>query len=146
MCQRRRAGKDLAKLLHGFQSGFIIHTRKGFPLIEHFAVAIELAMIVWLELRIARQLARQQSASQRHTDDDSHVSPFGFRKEQFRRSMAKHVENDLHALHAGKFDGLERFFDFLDADAVVTNFAGRLQSVQHAKHFGSIENVGGRAM
>jgi len=79
--ERGPARQHFAQLLHRFQAGLVIHAGECLALVEHLAMAIELAMVVGFELRIARQLAGQKPAGQRHAHDDAHVSPFGFLEE-----------------------------------------------------------------
>ena len=67
-------------------------------------------------------------------------------KEQVRGALAENVENDLHRLDVWKFDGLDGFLDFFNADAVMPEFSGRDEVVQNLKNFGHVINLGGRAM
>ena len=45
------------------------------------------------------------------------------REEQLGRALAEDVEDDLHRLHAGILDGLERLFHLFHADAVIAQLA-----------------------
>src|SRR4029077_7156030 len=50
-----------------------------------------------------------------------------------RGTLAETVENDLHGLHVGELDRLERFFNLLDAHTVIANFARRHQVIQYSE-------------
>ena len=67
-------------------------------------------------------------------------------KEEFQGALAKDVEDNLHRLDAGVFDGLERLLDFLDADAVVPNFARPLEIVERGKGFRLVIDSSRRAV
>ena len=60
--------------------------------------------------------------------------------------MAKHVEDDLHALHVRIVHRLESLFRRLDAHAVVAQLAGRHEIVEHAEHFRPVVHVVRRAV
>ncbi len=103
-------------------------------------------MIVAGELRITTQLAREQTARQRHSRQNAYVAPLGLLKEESGRAQAQHVEDDLHGLDIGILNRLERLFDLLHADAVVLNLAGLHQIIQRLEHLGAVVHLGGRAV
>src|SRR5271156_1907254 len=67
-------------------------------------------------------------------------------KEQIRRTLAKAIEDDLHALHVGILDRLERLFYPLHANAVEADLARVHQVIEHAKNLGMIISIGRRTM
>ena len=103
-------------------------------------------MIVGRELRLARQLAGQHSAGQRHARQNADLLARRLREEQIRRTLPEAVEDDLHRLHVGILDRLERLLHALHADAVVANLAGLHQPVERAEDLGPVIDIGGRAM
>src|ERR1017187_4577412 len=52
-------GGESLQYLHGFQSGFVVHTRESFAAVEGFAVTVELAVIVGTEFRLFGHLPGQ---------------------------------------------------------------------------------------
>ena len=66
------------------------------------------------------------------------AAPCGFAKKHVPRLVAKHVEDDLHRLHARVLEGLEGFVDFLDAHAVMLKFAYPLQIIEDCEHLGNV--------
>ena len=62
------------------------------------------------------------------------------------RALAEAVEDDLHCLHVGKLDRLQRFLNFLHAHAVIANFAGAHQIIQDGEGLGPRIEFGRRAV
>src|ERR1041385_333312 len=111
-----------------------------------FAVAVEVAVVVGGELRIRAQLAGEHTAGQRGTRQNAHAFFFGLGKKSVRRLLPEAIKNDLHRLHVGIFDGLERLFHLLHAHAVVADLPCLDQIVEHAKNFGAIVEFGRRTV
>src|SRR3954471_5194450 len=103
-------------------------------------------MIVGGKCRIGSQLAAQHSAGQRHSCQYPDLLLLRLLKKQLRRTLAKTIENNLHALNIGKFDGFQSFLDSLDADAVVANPPFLHQAIQHSENLRMVVRVSGRAM
>jgi len=96
-------------------------------------VAVEVAVIVGGELRIARELAGEHAARQRDPRQNPNPPLPGLLEEQVRGPVAETVEDDLHRLHIGKLDGFQSFLDALHAHAVVTDLARLHQAVERAE-------------
>src|SRR5579871_2800869 len=84
------------------------------------------------------QLAGKQSAGQRDPSENADFLLLSTREEKLRRALAKTVEDDLHRLNVGEFDGFEGLFDFLYANAVVADLAGSNQIVEDTEHLRAI--------
>ena len=93
-----------------------------------------------------RHLARQHPRRQRQARQDADLAARGLGEEQLGRALAEDVVDDLHRLHAGELDGLQRLLDPLDADAVEAELARLHQIVEHAEDLGLVVDVGGRAV
>ena len=109
-------------------------------------MAVELAMVVLGEAGLRAELAGQQPAGQRHAHDHRHAAPLGLAEEQFGRTQAEHVVDDLHAGHARELDGLERFLHAFDADPVARDLAALDQAIEALEDLRAVIGVGGRAM
>src|SRR5690606_31982605 len=114
---------------------------KGFALVEGFAVAIVAAMIARFELGRAVELARQKPARQRQPRQNADLLGAGLLKKELGGTLPKQVVDDLHRSDAGVFDGLERFFDSLDADSIVTQLAALLELVQSIEDLWHVVNI-----
>ena len=91
-------------------------------------------------------LACEQSARQRNPGQNAYIPEFRLRKEKLSGSLAEQIEDNLNRGDARILNGLKRFFDLLNADAVVLNLAGFLQVVECSKHLGLVVHLGWRAM
>ena len=74
------AGRSVRSSSTASKSDAIVDAGKSLAHIEGLAVAIEIAMIVRCEGRIATQLSRQQATGKRHTRQDADALFFGARK------------------------------------------------------------------
>ena len=66
--------------LHGAEARFVVDAGKRFADVERLAVAVELAVIGRFELRVATQLAGEQSGGQRHAGQDADFAPLALRR------------------------------------------------------------------
>ena len=94
----------------------------------------------------ARQLAGQQPRRQRQAREHADLAALGLGEEQLGRALAEHVVDDLHRLHAGVLDRLQRILDALDADAVEPHLPGLHQVVEDPEHLGLVVDVRRRAV
>ncbi len=92
------------------------------------------------------KLARKQTAGQGNARQDANLLELGLGEEELRRTLAKAVEDDLHALHVGVFHRLKRLFHALDADPVEADLARMHQVVEHAEDLGMVIGIGRWAM
>ena len=97
-------------------------------------------------LLLAGHLAGQHPRRQRQPRQDADLLLARLGEEEVGRPLAEDVVDDLHRLHAGVLDRLERLLDPLDADAVEADLAGLDQVVAEAEHLGVVVEVGGRAV
>jgi len=91
----------MAGSVHGLEPCLEIDAEKCFALVERLAVAIEVPVVVFREPPGGRPLPGQQPGGERHACEDAHLAFLCFGKEQFRRTLAEEVENDLHRLGVG---------------------------------------------
>src|SRR5208337_4508060 len=98
---------ECANFFHGGERRLVVDTRKGFADIELFAVAIEVAMVVGGELRIAREFAGEHAARKRHSRQDADTFRKRLSQEKIGRPLTEAVEDDLHGLYVGIFDSLQ---------------------------------------
>src|SRR5437660_11065795 len=103
-------------------------------------------MIRRLEGTRTRQFATQHPGREWQSCKNTHSSALSFGEEEIARALPKHIENDLHGLHGREFDRLERFFDFLNTDAVVSQLAGFDELVEHAENLWHVVNFHRRTM
>ncbi|EGE55689.1 hypothetical protein RHECNPAF_8900105 [Rhizobium etli CNPAF512] len=137
---------QLAHLFHRLQANLEGHAGKGLADIEGFAVAVEIAVVVAGKMRLAADLAGEQTACERHAGDDRHVFAACFGKEQVVGALAEDIVDDLDANDAGIFDRLQPVFDLFDADAIALDLAGLLQRVETIEDLGLIEHLTRRAV
>src|ERR1700674_300359 len=97
LSRRSTGGHQLSQGFDRLQPSLIGNARKGLAGIEGLTIAIETAMIVGGKLTIAAQLAGEQAARERYPGDDCDVALPCEVEEAFSRTLAKHVEDDLHA-------------------------------------------------
>src|SRR5690606_40241137 len=100
------------------QADFVRHAGEGLAHVEGLAVAVEVAVVAFLEAGIGAELAAEHAAGQWHPRDHRHAAALGLAEEQLRRTQAEHVEDDLHAGDVRILDRLERLLDALDAHAI----------------------------
>ena len=99
-------------------------------------------MVLALEGARRSEFAGQHPGRKRQAGQNSDAAPLGFSEEQFAGPLAKNVEDNLHRLHARKFDGLEGLLHFLDAHSIMAQLAGVHQLVQNPEYLGQVENRG----
>src|SRR5271165_956928 len=135
-----------ADLFYGIEADIEIHSGKSFAYIKRGTVTIEVAVIVGREGGIATEFAGKETARQRHACQDANLLPFGLREEEFRGPLAEAIEDDLHGLDIRVLDCFQRFLDLFDADAVIAEFAGFYQIIEHGEDFGAVIDFRGRTM
>src|SRR5690554_6243342 len=67
-------GQSLPKRSYRLQAQIVIDARKGFPLIKSFSLAIEVAVIAGIKLRIGTELPGQETAGQGHTHNNADLT------------------------------------------------------------------------
>ena len=92
-------GHERPQLVHRLEPCFVWNAGERLSLVERFAVAVELAVIVGREHRVGPQLAGQQAARERHAREDADLALLRLGKHALRRLLPEHVEDDLHGLH-----------------------------------------------
>src|ERR1700722_6850097 len=142
--RHRRASAQRAEFLDRRKTRFIGYVRESLADVEGLAVAIELAMVGILELRIGPELTGKKAAGERHARDYGDLFGFSRREKSLYRALAENVEDDLDAGHAGIFDCLQSLFDPLYADPVIQDLALFHQRVETLENFRAIIEVGGR--
>src|SRR4029077_15632213 len=132
----RRAGRhQLADLLDGFEGYVVVHAGEGLAYIERCAVAVEVAVVVGGEGRVAAELAGEQAAGQRDAGKNADLLLLRLREEDFGGTLPEAVEDDLHGLDIGILDRFQGLFDLLDADAVVADFPRFHEVVEDGEDF-----------
>ena len=143
----RALGDQRAQLLDRRQADLERDAREGLAAIERRAVAVEVAVVV------ARRTCSWRVILPASIPDDSGsrarmptLRRRASAKKQVGRALAEDVVDELHRLHAGVLDRLQRLLDPLDADAVEADLAGLHQVVEHAERLGVVVDVGRRAV
>src|SRR5690606_18637128 len=144
--QGRAFRHQRTQLLHRCQADLVGHAGEGLADVEGLAVAVEVAVVAFLEAGIRAELAAEHAAGQRYARDHRHAAALGLGEEQLRRAQAEHVEDDLHAGDVRVFDRLEGFLDALDAHAVARDRAALDQPLQVFEQLRVVVGVGRRAM
>ena len=93
--QRRTVGHERAQLLDHLQAGFVVDASKSLAAVERLAAAVEPAVIVRRELRVAGHLAREQARGEWDTGDDPDVLALRLFEEEPGGPLAEDVEDDL---------------------------------------------------
>jgi hypothetical protein len=81
---RRALGNQRAQLLHRVEPDIERHARKRLAEVECLAAAVEVAVVVGAEGRLARVAAGQQPRRQRHPCDDPNLPAGDLGEEQLR--------------------------------------------------------------
>ena len=144
--ERRPRRRERAQGFHRLQARLEIQPGKGLPHIKSLAMPVEGAVVIRRECAGPRQLAGQHAGGKRQPRQNPHPPPPGFAKKQLARTLAENVEDNLHGLHARKFNRLERVLHLFHAHAVVADFAGFGEIIQNVEHLRHVENLLGRAM
>ena len=93
-----------AQLFDRLHAAFVINASECLAPIERLAMAIEGAMIVRLELALRVQFVGKHPRCQRHARENAHTPFLGLAEKQIRRTLPKHIEDDLHRLHTWIFN------------------------------------------
>src|SRR5260370_395458 len=105
-----------------------------------------------LECAVHRSLSPRpwsdQSAleSQPHARENAHTSFLGLAEKQLRRTLPKDVEDDLHRLHPGIFNRLQRLFDPFHTHAVAANLALSDKVIERREQFRIVVNLSRRTV
>src|SRR6266852_1009599 len=98
-------------------------------------MAIIGAVVSGGKVRVGAQFAGKQTTSQGHTHDNANLAFTRSREELLLRLEAKHVEDNLYALHIGILYSCERLRDGFDAHTVITDLALLHQFIKDGKDF-----------
>src|SRR5690606_518054 len=85
-------------------------------------------------------------ACQRHTYDHGDVARSCLAKEQHCGALPEDIVDDLNRDDVRILDGLERFLNLLDRDAVMLHFSCGNQRVERLEYFRTIVDLRRRAM
>ena len=140
--QRGARRDELTKLLHEGQAGLVVESGEGLADVERLAVAVEVAMVLDLEGRVAPELAREQPGGQGHARQHAHVARRGLGQEVLRGPLTDEVEDDLDAGDARELDGLPGLLDLLHADPVVRDDAVGDELVEGFEELRAVVDLG----
>src|ERR1700674_187243 len=148
LTHRDAGGYERSHLFHRFKADAVFAAGKCLSQVEGFSVAIEIPVVVCREGGIAMEFTRQQTAGEGHAGEDAYPLLFiiSSGEELVRGTLAETIENDLHRLHVGELDCLERFFDLLDTHSVIANLAHCHQVIQYPEDLRAVVQRGRRAM
>src|SRR5205814_9069437 len=105
------------QLLGDRDAGLVVDAGERLAAVERGALAIERAMVVRRELRVAAQLSRQEAGGERDPRDYADVAAAGLLEEELRGPLPDDVDDDLDRRDDRVLDRLQPLLDLLDADA-----------------------------
>src|SRR5215210_8104116 len=123
-----------------------MHAGEGLAPIKGLAISVEVAMVVLGELAVGPHLAGEETAGERHADEDTNVPLLGQGEELLGGLLAENIEDDLNGLHVRTVECQPRFLDGLDAHPVVLDLAGPHEPVQGVECLVSVIDLGRRAV
>lgn len=146
MAHRRTRRQELTNLFNRLQAEIVVDPRKSLAYVKSFSMPIKVTMIIGSESGIISKPAREQTTCQGDPRQNANLPLLCPRKEKISRPLPEAVKDDLYGLYVGILDGSECFCHFLDADAVVTNFAGLHEIIKNRENLRTVIKFGGWTM